>query len=106
MRNAVAELLPGRPIVDIPDDDMLHHILFDLDKRTQIPGERHLWGGMEGPPHWRGVYDDKGRVMVAILFNQDYGDAWERADTPWYPAKMTIQSYQIGINYIFYAMTH
>jgi hypothetical protein len=35
-------VLPGRAIVDIPDDDMLIHILFDLDKRTQIPGERHL----------------------------------------------------------------
>ena len=28
--------------VDIPEDDMLMHILFDLDRRTQIPGERHL----------------------------------------------------------------
>jgi hypothetical protein len=32
--DAMAVLLPGRPIIDIPDDDMLHHILFDLDKRT------------------------------------------------------------------------
>jgi hypothetical protein len=41
---AMTALLPGRAIVDIPDGDMLHSILFDLDKRTQIPGERHLWG--------------------------------------------------------------
>jgi hypothetical protein len=37
VREALSAVLPGRPIIDIPDEDMLHHILFDLDKRTQIP---------------------------------------------------------------------
>ena len=76
VREAMATLLPGRPIVDIPEDDPLHHILFDLDKRTQIPGERHLYSGMEGPPHWRGIYDDQGRLLIAMNHNQDVGDSW------------------------------
>ena len=33
-------------------------------------------------PHWRGIYDDKGRLMVAINFNMDLGDAWELANEP------------------------
>ena len=37
-------------------------------------------------PHWRGVFDDNGRLMVAINFNMDLGDAWEHADDPEYPA--------------------
>jgi len=106
VREAIATLLPGRPIVDIPDDDQLHHILFDLDKRTQIPGERHLYSGMEGPPHWRGVYDDKGRLMVALNHNSDMGDAWEHADDAHYPAPMTATAYRFGVNYVIYAMTH
>jgi hypothetical protein len=57
-------------------------------------------------PHWRGIYDDKNRLMVAITFNQDYGDAWEWADAPWYPEKMTSQACRLGINYIIYSMTH
>jgi len=73
----------------IPDDDMLHHILFDLDQRTQIPGERHLWGRMAGEPHWRGIYDERGRLMVAMNHNSDMGDAWEHADDAHYPAPMT-----------------
>ena len=106
VREAMASLLPGRPIVDIPDDDQLHHILFDLDKRTQIPGERHLYSGMEGPPHWRGIYDDKGRLMVALNHNSDMGDAWEHADDAHYPAPMTATAYRFGVNYVIYAMTH
>ena len=101
------QILPRRPIVEIPEDDMLIHILFDLDKRTQIPGERHLgWQRMEGPPHWRGIYDEDGRLMVAINHNIDMGDAWEHADDAHYPAPMTATAYRFGINYVIYAMTH
>jgi hypothetical protein len=57
-------------------------------------------------PHWRGIYDDKGRLMVAMCFNQDNGDAWEWADSPQYPEREASQAYRLGINYIIYAMTH
>jgi hypothetical protein len=106
-QSAMQSVFPDRPIVDIPDDDMLMDILFDLDKRTQIPGERHLgWQQMEGPAAWRGIYDDEGRLMVAINFNIDMGDAWEHADDPHYPAPMTALAYRFGVNYVIYAMTH
>ncbi len=44
--------------------------------------------------------------MVAICFNQDYGDAWEWADEPRYPERMTSFAYRLGVNYIIYGMTH
>jgi hypothetical protein len=104
---AMRDVLPDRPIVDIPESDMLMSILFDLDERTQIPGERHLgWQRMQGPPHWRGIYDGDGRLMVAINHNIDMGDAWEHADDPHYPAAMTSAAYRFGVNYVIYAMTH
>ena len=37
--------------------------------------------------HWRGIYDDHGRVMVAMTFNSDIGDSWEWADDARYPEK-------------------
>ena len=55
---------------------------------------------------WRAIYDDRGRLLVAINFNMDVGDAWEHADLPEYPAEMTMLAYRLGINYIIYAMTH
>jgi hypothetical protein len=107
-------VLPDRQIVEIPDDDPLMHIFFDLGDRVQIPGRRHLRmapGGrivaqMAGPPHWRGIYDDHGRLMVAISFNIDMGDAWEHADDPVYPVEMTGLAYRLGVNYVIYTMTH
>jgi hypothetical protein len=103
----MSQVLPGRPIVDLPADERLLDIIFPLDRRTQIPGERHLgWQRMEGPPHWRGIYDERGRLMVAINHNIDMGDAWEHADDPRYPAPMTATAYRFGVNYLIYAMTH
>jgi hypothetical protein len=57
-------------------------------------------------PHWRGVYDDDDRLMVAINFNMDLGDAWEHADDPRYPEPMTALAYRFAVNYVIYAMTH
>ena len=37
---------------------------------------------------------------------QPLADAWEFADVPYYPEKMTALAYRYGINYIVYAMTH
>ena len=56
------------------------------------------------PMHWRGIFDDKGRVMVAISYNSDLGDAWEWADAPHYPEKFSGLAIRIGVNYVVYAI--
>ena len=84
---------------------------YDLPERQQIPGLRPLragrtWERGGNIPHWRGILDDQGRVMVAINFNMDLGDAWEHADWPEYPQPYSAMAYRFAINYILYAMTH
>jgi len=106
----IRRAFPERPIVDIPDDDPIFHTVYDITDRYQIPGQAHLRVGYKYADgkgaHWRGIYDDKGRVMVAISFNSDIGDAWEWADDPWYPAKFSDLAIRLGVNYVVYAMTH
>lgn len=104
-------VFPDRPIVDIEDDNEVLHVLYDLDERIQIPGLAALYNGVtyerDGvTPTWRGIYDDDGRLMVAINHNMDLGDAWEHADTPEYPENMTAMAYRFAVNYVIYAMTH
>lgn len=109
---ALQKVLPGYSIVDLTPDHGIFHALYDLDQVTQIPGERHLLfcgstqARLEGPQKWAGVYDKEGRLMVAINFNMDMGDAWEHADDPCYPEPMTALAYRFGLNYVIYAMTH
>jgi hypothetical protein len=109
--DSMVRVFPDRPILEMPDDDEVLHVLYDLDQRIQIPGIRFLYTGVpyeeDGVvPHWRGIYDDGGRLMVAINFNMDLGDAWEHADTPEYPEPMTALAYRFAVNYVIYAITH
>jgi hypothetical protein len=105
------EVFPDRPILDIQDSDEVFHVLYDLDERIQIPGLAALYNGttyeQDGvKPTWRGIYDDDGRLIVAINHNMDLGDAWEHADTPGYPEPMTALAYRFAVNYVIYSMTH
>lgn len=102
-------VFPDRELVDIPNNDPIFHTFFDLDTRFQIPGAEHLATGHKKDgyvAHWKGIYDDKGRIMVAFSLNSDVGDSWEFLDDQWYPAKYTVLGTQIGVNYVLYAMTH
>ncbi len=108
-QQSMERVFPDRPIVDIPDSDAIFHTVYDLDNRYQIVGAEHLDAGHKSDGYvarWRGIYDDKGRVMVAISFNSDVGDAWEWADEPRYPEKYSALAIRLGVNYIVYAMTH
>ena len=108
---SMQRVFPDRPIVEIELSDAVFHVLYEVDQKIQIPGIQYLRSGrlyeQDGiTPHWRGIYDDKGRLMVVINFNMDLGDAWEWADYPEYPERWTALAYRFGINYIIYSMTH
>jgi hypothetical protein len=108
---SMQKVFPNRPIVDVPNDDPIFHTVYDLDDRYQVPGDQfemtHRTYEKDGyQPRWRGIYDDKGRLLVAICHNMDLGDSWEHADNPNYPEEYSALGFRIGINYIVYAMTH
>ena len=104
-------VFPDRPIVDLPDDDPIFHTFWDLENREQIPGYQFVHTGSTSErdgfdAHWRGIYDDQGRVMVAICHNMDLGDAVEHSDTLGYPQEYSAVAMRTFLNYIIYAMTH
>lgn len=111
-REGMEMILPGRPIEELSDDDPIFHVLYDLTERFQIGNFRTLmYRGVpyraDGDrPYWRGVRDDRGRVMVAIAFNNDLGDAWHMADDARYPERYASLGMRLGINNVVYAMSH
>lgn len=113
-RQTMDKVLPNQLIEDLDNTDPIWHVLYDINERFFIAGLRHLGIGRGGfgmrspvgPPQWQGIRDAKGRVVVAVNFNVDVGDAWEHADLAEYPEAMTGLAYRLGINYIVYSMTH
>ncbi|HVY63633.1 MAG TPA: DUF4159 domain-containing protein [Gammaproteobacteria bacterium] len=108
---SMQRVFPDRPIVELPDDDQIFHAFWDLEHREQIPGQQFLYSHrtyeQDGfTPRWRGIYDDRGRVMVAICHNMDLGDSVEHSDTPEYPERYSAMGMRTYLNYIVYALTH
>jgi hypothetical protein len=107
-------IFPDRAIIEVPGDHPVFHIVYDISelKYTQMPhmnswirgGGGYLNGGRD--PHWRGIEDDDGRLMVLIGFNNDTPDSWQWADDPRYPAEAANLGLRIGVNIATYMMTH
>ncbi len=91
--DSMKKVFPDRPIVDLENSNPIFHTIFDLDDRYQVPGDQFVYTGRiyekDGyEPRWRGIYDDKGRLMVAICHNMDLGDSWETRRQPQVPGKV------------------
>ena len=105
------QVLPDRPVEDLPDNDAIYHTLYSIDEKFQIPGEVYVSTGRTYEkdgyvPRWRAIRDSRGRIVVAICANMHLGDAWEWANTGEYPEKFSGLAFRIVLNYITYAMTH
>jgi len=103
------------PIIDVPMNHAMFHTLFDVKEFPQIPGIG-IWAGWHqtsergadsATPHARAILDAKGRVMLFMSHNTDFGDGYEReGDDPSYFYNFSVPGYAIGIDVLLYAMTH
>jgi Domain of unknown function (DUF4159) len=114
-------LFPDRPPQDLPLTHPIFNCVFPLKEKPQVPGVpwgiRHEFTGISyeqahnpgaEEPHYRAILDDKGRIMVMLCHNTDMGDGWEReGESEYYFHEFSEKfAYPLGINIVFYAMTH
>lgn len=116
---AMRQVFPDREFVELPLDHPLYRCVFDIGEKRQVPnvglGVQSQWnGGMtwERPDaqevHHRVIFDDQGRMMVIATHNTDNGDGWEREGENHYYFEHFSEktAYPLGINILFYVMTH
>ena len=108
---SMRKVFPNSQVVELEDRDPIFHTVYDLDERYQIASEGSVqrgrsWKCEPCPARWRGIFDDHGRLVVALTFQSDVGDSWEWADAPYYPEHYSALGIRIGVNYVVYAMTH
>jgi hypothetical protein len=126
----IKRVFPDREFVELPMDHPIFHCVFDINvpkNKLQTPAmpiatRRHstdiTWeddhydqnGNLEDcrDMHVRAIFDDKGRIMVIATHNCDNGDSWEReGEDPWFFHEFSEKrGYPLGINIVFYLMTH
>lgn len=107
-------VLPDKEPQELPLEHEIFHLVYDLSEKPMIPSINHYrngyvserWDARE--PHYRGVFDDDGRLMMIICHNTDLGDGWEREgeDSGYFHEYSEKWAYPLGINIVTYAMTH
>jgi hypothetical protein len=103
------------PIFDVPLTHPLFHQMMTVQKIPQIPSI-NFWGGTgrtsergaeSATPHVRAINDERGRIMVLMTHNTDFGDAYEReGDNHEYFERFSVPGYAVGVNVLLYVMTH
>jgi hypothetical protein len=104
------------PIIDVPINHAMFHSIFDVKRIPQIPAIGR-WGGPgdstseqgadSAVVYTRAIADAKGRIMLFITHNTDFGDSYEReGDDPRYFYAFSVDGYAVGIDTLVYAMTH
>jgi hypothetical protein len=106
--------------LDVEKDEVFRCV-YRLKEKPQVPSIQAAWygreqgitwepghGGNTQEVHYKGLFDDKGRMMAIICHNTDLGDGWEReGEDPWYFHEFSEKkAYPMGINIVTYAMTH
>ena len=123
-------VLPSRDWTDLAMDHPIFHCVFDLKvpmQHLQVP-TMQFWNQLHNPDDGnssvhqaafyrgdgaekmsvRALHDDKGRIMVIAFHNSDVTDGWEREgeNQDYFEVFSERVSYPLGVNLIFYLMTH
>ena len=118
--SVLREVLPGLNWQELALDHPLYLCVFEITAKGQVPNvhlgiqsefdpEHRTWERPDATEvHHRAWFDDRGRMMVIATHNTDNGDGWEReGESDYYFHNFSEKiSYPLGINIIFYAMTH
>jgi hypothetical protein len=114
----IGRVLPPErfPIVDIPVTHAMFQTIFSVKRILQVPaisrwryngGETSERGADSAIVNTRGIFDEKGRLMVLMTHNTDISDTWEReGEDVEYFYRFSPEGYAIAINVLVYAMTH
>jgi hypothetical protein len=114
----IGRVLPGYAIVEMTPEHPLFQAYYTVKRVPQVPSIQHALAFRGTNRTWeredakevdyRAIKDDKGRIMVMICHNTDTGDGWEReGEDEYYVREFSEKkAYPLGINIIYWAMTH
>jgi uncharacterized protein DUF4159 len=98
IRRELARLFPDHPLVEVPLDHPIYHLVYDLPKG--IP-KIHVHDGK--PAQGFGVFLN-GRLAVYYSYQSDLGDGWEDPEVHHDPPDKHEAALRMGVNLFAYAV--
>lgn len=118
------KVFPKKDLVELPLDHEIFNGVFVLDQKPQVPSEDAAHEGAPhgitwetnigepfenlNTPHYKAILDEYDRIMVLVCHNTDISDGWEEEGiSEWFFTNFSEKfSYPLGINIIYYCLTH
>ncbi len=98
-RREIARVFPDQPLVDVPADHPVYHIVYDF--ANGLP-KIHEHDGL--PAQGLGIFVGQ-RLAVFYSYQSDLGDGWEDPDVHGDPTPVRERALRMGINLFVYAVT-
>jgi hypothetical protein len=98
-RREIERVFPDHPLVDVPVDHAVYHIVYEFSEG--LP-KIHEHDGL--PAQGLGVFLD-GRLAVFYSYQSDLGDGWEDPDVHEDPTDLRERAIQMGVNLFVYGVT-
>jgi uncharacterized protein DUF4159 len=98
IRRELGRLFPDHPLVEVPLDHPIYHLIYDFPKG--IP-KIHVHDGK--PAQGFGIFLD-GRLAVYYSYQSDLGDGWEDPEVHHDPAEKRESALRMGVNLFSYAV--
>lgn len=98
LRRELARLFPAQPLVEVPLDHPVYHVVYDFPRG--IP-KVHEHDGK--PAQGFGIFLD-GRLAVFYSYETDLGDGWEDPDVHKDPPEKREAALRMGVNLFAYAV--
>lgn len=104
-------VFPDREPVEIPMDHEIFRSPYTITETMMLGNIASMASGQgtgergATEAHFRGLFDDRGRLMAVFCHNTDFGDAWEHGMTPQYPRDILYEyALPMSLNIVAYAL--
>lgn len=100
IRRELKKIFPGNPLVELPFNHELYHILYDFE---QGPPKIHEHDGK--PPQGFGIFIGK-RLAVYYTYESNPGDGWADPEVHKDPPEKRLEALKFGTNLVLYVLSN
>jgi hypothetical protein len=97
-------IFPALRFAELTIDHPVFHAFFDVPSLDVV---RQFYD--RGQPQFKALFADNDpskRIMVLLNFNTDVSNYWEFSAQGFVPVSDSNEAYELGVNYLVYALTH
>ncbi len=103
MEEQLRRAMPDHQLIEIGPDHPIFSSFFQV-KDIYVPHAMY-----QTKPSYYAMFEDNDptkRILVLVNHDSDLAEYWEFSDTGMFPVDLSNEAYKLGVNYIFYALTH